>query len=153
MVNLRQQPGLQVCFAVLIYSFMLSSVCWFFNLFCVCVLSFVLLNFWGGMETPGMDQDLSDLMKDKSGSRWGNKFGMVLLPVYYHKSGADPLKYLERAKVMIDRKKHSLEAHFSYQIGYLIMTYLGSKVETKSISIELEKEIEGCFFCMIDSLL
>ncbi|KAE8007995.1 hypothetical protein FH972_004545 [Carpinus fangiana] len=72
-------------------------------------------------------QDLSDLMKDNSGSRWGNKFGMMLLPVYYHKSRSDPLQYLKRAKVMIDQKKHSLEAHFSYKIGYFVMTYLGSK--------------------------
>lgn len=70
-------------------------------------------------------------MKDNSGSRWGNKFGMILLPVYYHKSGADhPLQYLKKAKAMIDRKKKSLEAHFSYKIGYLVMTYLGSKVKT-----------------------
>ncbi|KAG2704539.1 hypothetical protein I3843_05G007900 [Carya illinoinensis] len=78
-------------------------------------------------EQPGL-QDLSELMKDNSGSRWGNKFGMILLPIYYHKSGADPLQYLKTAKAMIDRKKQSLEAYFSYKIGYLIMTCLGSKV-------------------------
>ncbi|XP_062177559.1 wax ester synthase/diacylglycerol acyltransferase 11-like [Alnus glutinosa] len=77
-------------------------------------------------EQSGL-QDLSDLMKDKSGSRWGNKFGMILLPVYYHKSGSDPLQYLKRAKAMIDQKKQSLEAHFSYKIGYFVMSYLGSK--------------------------
>ncbi|KAK4563160.1 hypothetical protein RGQ29_005602 [Quercus rubra] len=75
-------------------------------------------------------QDLSTLMKDNSVSPWGNKFGMILLPVYYHTSGAnpDPLQYVKRAKVMIDRKKHSVESHFSYKIGYLVMTYLGSMV-------------------------
>lgn len=77
-------------------------------------------------EQAGL-QDLSALMKDNSGSRWGNKFGMALLPVYYH-TYADPLQYLKRAKVMIDRKKQSLESHFSYKIGYLVMTYLGSKL-------------------------
>jgi hypothetical protein len=82
------------------------------------------------IQTFGFDQDLSDLMKDKSGSRWGNKFGMILLPVYYHKSGSDPLQYLKRAKVMIDQKKQSLEAHFSYKIGYFVMSSLGSKVDT-----------------------
>lgn len=73
-------------------------------------------------------QELSDLMKEKSGSGWGNKFGMMLLPVYYHKSGGDPLAYLRRAKAMLDRKKQSLEAHFSYAIGLFVMTYFGAKV-------------------------
>ncbi|PQQ03399.1 O-acyltransferase WSD1-like [Prunus yedoensis var. nudiflora] len=54
---------------------------------------------------------------------------MLLLPIYYHKrSGTDPLAYLKIAKVMIDRKKRSLEAHFSYKIGYFVMTYLGAKL-------------------------
>lgn len=90
--------------------------------------SYLKFKFLSCMKMSGTDQDLSDLMKDNSRSRWGNKFGMVLLPVYYHKNGADPLQYLRRAKVMIDRKKQSLEAHFSYKIGHLVMTYLGSKV-------------------------
>uniref|UniRef100_A0A5B7BHR8 Putative O-acyltransferase WSD1-like n=1 Tax=Davidia involucrata TaxID=16924 RepID=A0A5B7BHR8_DAVIN len=76
---------------------------------------------------PGL-QDLSDLMRSNSGSRWGNKFGMVLLPIYYHKGGADPLQHVKRAKTMLDRKKQSLEAHFSYKIGYFVMSYLGPKL-------------------------
>ncbi|KAA8536212.1 hypothetical protein F0562_028690 [Nyssa sinensis] len=76
---------------------------------------------------PGL-QDVSDLMRSKSGSRWGNKFGMMLLPVFYHKGGADSLHFVKRAKKMIDRKKLSLEAHFSYNIGYFVMCYLGPKL-------------------------
>lgn len=75
---------------------------------------------------PGL-QELSDLMASKSGTRWGNKFGMLLLPVYYHKGGCDPLQYLKTAKTMIDRKKLSLEAYFSYKIGYTVMKLLGAK--------------------------
>ncbi|KAH7518002.1 hypothetical protein FEM48_Zijuj09G0124500 [Ziziphus jujuba var. spinosa] len=52
----------------------------------------------------------------------------VLLPIQYQKSGTDPLQYLKRAKVMIDRKKQSAEAHFSYRIGYFVMTRLGAKL-------------------------
>ncbi|MCI07343.1 O-acyltransferase WSD1-like [Trifolium medium] len=38
-------------------------------------------------------------MKSNSGARWGNKFGMILLPIYYHRSNSsDPLEYLKRAK-------------------------------------------------------
>ena len=68
------------------------------------------------------------MMESKSGSRWGNKFGMILLPIYYHKALATPLHYVKKAKTMIDKKKRSLEAHFSYNIGYFVMNYVGSKV-------------------------
>ncbi|KAE9447150.1 hypothetical protein C3L33_20925, partial [Rhododendron williamsianum] len=78
-------------------------------------------------KQPGL-QELSDMMKGNSGIRWGNKFGMLLLPVYYHQGGADPLQYVKRAKQMIDLKKQSLEAHFSYNIGYLAMSCFGPKV-------------------------
>ena len=76
------------------------------------------------------DQDMSSLMSGNSGTRWGNKFGMILLPVYYHKSiHSHPLEYLKRAKAMIDRKKQSLEAHFSYGIGLFVMSNFGAKVK------------------------
>ncbi|KAJ1388376.1 O-acyltransferase, WSD1, N-terminal [Sesbania bispinosa] len=78
-------------------------------------------------KQPGL-QELSNLMKSNSGARWGNKFGMILLPIYYRRSNSvDPLEYLKRAKVMIDRKKQSLEAHFSYRIGDFVMSTLGPK--------------------------
>ncbi|KAE9447151.1 hypothetical protein C3L33_20924, partial [Rhododendron williamsianum] len=72
-------------------------------------------------KQPGL-QELSDMMKGDSGIRWGNKFGMLLLPVYYHHGGADPLQHVKRAKQMIDLKKQSLEARFSYNIGSLAMS-------------------------------
>lgn len=75
------------------------------------------------------DQELSNLMRSNSGARWGNKIGMLLLPVYYHRSNnSDPLEYLKRAKLMIDKKKQSLESHFSYIIGYFVMSIFGPKV-------------------------
>ncbi|OMO74101.1 hypothetical protein CCACVL1_16981 [Corchorus capsularis] len=74
---------------------------------------------------PGL-QDLSKLMQRNSNARWGNKFGVILLPVY-HKGGNNPLEHLRRAKKMVDRKKHSLEAYFSYTIGDLVMSLLGPK--------------------------
>lgn len=96
------------------------------------------------MEIYETIQELSDLMKSKSGSSWGNQFGMLLLPIYYHnsKSNGDPLAYLKRSKMMIDKKKQSLEGHFSYKIGLFVMTYLGPKVredqnETKRIESSL----------------
>ncbi|XP_073151846.1 wax ester synthase/diacylglycerol acyltransferase 11-like [Henckelia pumila] len=73
-------------------------------------------------------QDLSKLMEAKSRTRWGNKFGMLLLPVYYHGDCSDPLQFVKRAKAMIDKKKLSLEAPCSYKIGDIIMSIFGAKL-------------------------
>lgn len=73
-------------------------------------------------------QDISKLMNSESGTRWGNKFGMLLLPVFYHRSSSDPLSFVRRAKAMIDKKKLSLEAPLSYKIGNLVMSVFGAKV-------------------------
>ncbi|XP_061354418.1 wax ester synthase/diacylglycerol acyltransferase 5-like isoform X1 [Gastrolobium bilobum] len=78
-------------------------------------------------KQPGL-QEISNLMTSNSGARWGNKFGMILLPIYYHRSdSSDSLEYLKRTKAMIDRKKQSLEAHFSYKVGDFVMSTLGPK--------------------------
>lgn len=68
------------------------------------------------------------MMKGNRGSRWGNKLGILLLPVNYYKKTLDPLQYVERTKKMLDRKKRTFEAHFSYGIGKLVMSFLGPKV-------------------------
>ncbi|MED6135758.1 hypothetical protein PIB30_049648 [Stylosanthes scabra] len=82
-------------------------------------------------KQPGL-QELSNLMRSDSGASWGNKFGMLLLPIYYHRSkNSDPLAYLKRAKAMIDTKKQSLEAHFSYKMGDLVMSTLDPKFASR----------------------
>ncbi|XP_058191088.1 wax ester synthase/diacylglycerol acyltransferase 11-like isoform X2 [Rhododendron vialii] len=73
-------------------------------------------------------QELSDMMRGDSGIRWGNKFGMLLAPVYYHQGGANPLQYVKIAKQMMDQKKQSLEAQFSYNGEKCIMIYFGPQV-------------------------
>lgn len=72
---------------------------------------------------------MKELMKKNAKLGWGNKFGIMLLPIYYHKKGSDPLLYLKRAKKMIDRKKLSIEAFLSYQIGNFVMSWFGPKVK------------------------
>ncbi|MBA0586652.1 hypothetical protein Gorai_017385 [Gossypium raimondii] len=72
-------------------------------------------------------QELSEVMEKNSKARWGNKFGAILIPVFHHKGGNNPLQYLKRAKVMNDKKKHSMEAYFTYKIRDLVMTLLGPK--------------------------
>lgn len=70
-------------------------------------------------------------MEKNSKARWGNKFGATLIPVFHHKGGNNPLQYLKRAKVMNDKKKHSMEAYFTCKIRDLVMTLLGPKVQQK----------------------
>ncbi|KAI7735840.1 hypothetical protein M8C21_009755 [Ambrosia artemisiifolia] len=78
--------------------------------------------------SPGL-QDMKELMKKNAGTTgWGNKVGIMLLPVYYHRNRSDPLQYLKRAKMMMDRKKLSMEAVLSHKIGYFVMKYFGAKV-------------------------
>ncbi|XP_073127402.1 wax ester synthase/diacylglycerol acyltransferase 5-like [Henckelia pumila] len=76
---------------------------------------------------PGL-QDLTEMMSEKSRPQWGNKFGIILLPVFYYKDSSNPLDFVKRAKAMIDQKKLSLEAPCSYIIGNLIMSLFGPKV-------------------------
>ncbi|KAK1274710.1 hypothetical protein QJS04_geneDACA001559 [Acorus gramineus] len=66
-------------------------------------------------------------MKNKTKTRWGNQFGYILLPMYLKKEN-DPLEHVRRTKVMVDKKKLSLEAPFSYRLGALVMSLLGPKV-------------------------
>ncbi|KAL3843910.1 hypothetical protein ACJIZ3_001313 [Penstemon smallii] len=73
-------------------------------------------------------QEITKLMNSNSGMRWGNKFGFLLLPIYYHKCGSDPIQFVKRAKSMIDKKKLSLEAPLSYKIGDLAMSLFGAKI-------------------------
>ncbi|WCJ41961.1 O-acyltransferase (WSD1-like) family protein [Euphorbia peplus] len=79
-------------------------------------------------EQPGL-QELTDTVNINSRSRWGNKFGMLLLPTYYHK-GIEALQYVKNAQKMTNMKKKTLEAPFSYRLGDLVMSWLGPKVAT-----------------------
>ncbi|KAH0889061.1 hypothetical protein HID58_051490 [Brassica napus] len=69
---------------------------------------------------------LADMMAKKSKCRWGNLFGYILLPFSVGLE-TDPLEYVRRAKVTVDRKKHSLEAVFSMAFFKLILKVLGLK--------------------------
>ncbi|CAN0846416.1 Wax ester synthase/diacylglycerol acyltransferase 5 [Linum grandiflorum] len=83
-------------------------------------------------KQPGL-QELSDMMESSSAARWGNKFGILLLPLFYQHFSecSDPLEPVRSAKRMIDRKKTSLEARFSYHIGDLVMSLFGPKAPGK----------------------
>ncbi|KAG6752692.1 hypothetical protein POTOM_042728 [Populus tomentosa] len=78
--------------------------------------------------TPGI-QTLADLMVDESNNPkwgWGNRIGYIILPLTVGLQD-DPLEHLRRAKAMIDRKKLSLEATFSFHSAILLIKLFGAK--------------------------
>eukprot|EP01018_Ginkgo_biloba_P037487 Gb_41484 [translate_table: standard] len=71
-------------------------------------------------------QEMANMMKGISESRWGNEMGYVLLPLPLVRFN-DPLDYVRHSKVLVGRKKLSLEAIFTYKIVALVMKFLGAK--------------------------
>ncbi|KAL1197124.1 Wax ester synthase/diacylglycerol acyltransferase 1 [Cardamine amara subsp. amara] len=71
-------------------------------------------------------EDLANMMAKGSKCRWGNFVSAVIFPLWI-KSENDPLKYLRRAKAMMDRKKVSLEAFIFYGIMKYTLKILGGK--------------------------
>ncbi|XP_051136335.1 wax ester synthase/diacylglycerol acyltransferase 11-like isoform X2 [Andrographis paniculata] len=74
-------------------------------------------------------QYLSSLKDHHASTQHGNRFGVILLPIYYHGHGLNPLDSVKRAKAMIDKKKLSLEALFTYVVSLLVTCFFGAKVD------------------------
>ncbi|KAL9250232.1 Wax ester synthase/diacylglycerol acyltransferase 11-like protein [Drosera capensis] len=60
-------------------------------------------------------QDLVDMVEKGSQCKWGNVAGCILIPFHVN-TEKDPLEYVRKAKLVIDKKKLSLEAKFSYYV-------------------------------------
>ncbi|KAJ6764792.1 O-ACYLTRANSFERASE (WSD1-LIKE) FAMILY PROTEIN [Salix koriyanagi] len=78
--------------------------------------------------TPGI-QTLADLMANESNNPrwgWGNRIGYIILPFSIGLQD-DPLEHIRKAKAMIDRKKLSLEATFSFHGAMLVIKLFGAK--------------------------
>ncbi|XP_051133195.1 wax ester synthase/diacylglycerol acyltransferase 11-like [Andrographis paniculata] len=71
--------------------------------------------------------DSSNLKNLHANTQQGNRVGIILLPFLYQKRSLDPLDSVKRAKAMIDKKKHSLEALFTYVLCYLVACSFGIK--------------------------
>lgn len=79
--------------------------------------------------SPGL-QELKNMMCEGSQARWGNEMGYIILPVPISDQ-KDPLEYARKAKSISDKKKISLEAHFTYKSGSLLMKLTGAEIPTK----------------------
>lgn len=71
-------------------------------------------------------QALADMMEKDTEIKWGNWIGYVLLP-FKIALREDPLDYIRDAKATVDRKKHSLEALFTFFIAEFVLKIFGVK--------------------------
>ncbi|XP_074313162.1 wax ester synthase/diacylglycerol acyltransferase 2-like isoform X2 [Silene latifolia] len=78
-------------------------------------------------QQPGI-QDVASMLTKDTRAAWGNKYSMILLPFIYMKKSLEPLDYVTLAKEMMNRKKQSLEARLSYNLGLLMYALIGPKV-------------------------
>ncbi|PKI76687.1 hypothetical protein CRG98_002996 [Punica granatum] len=71
-------------------------------------------------------QALANMMEKNTEAKWGNWIGYVLLPIdiALHQN---PLEYVRRAKTTVDRKKHSLEAIYTFSIAEVVLKLFGIK--------------------------
>ncbi|GAB2221911.1 hypothetical protein Droror1_Dr00013106 [Drosera rotundifolia] len=60
-------------------------------------------------------QDLVDMVEKGSQCNWGHVAGCILIPFHVN-TEKDPLEYVRKAKLVIDKKKLSLEAKLSYYV-------------------------------------
>lgn len=90
-------------------------------------------------------QALADMMEKNTEAKWGNWIGYVLLP-FTIALRDDPLDYIREAKTTIDRKKHSLEAIYTFSIAELVLKFFGIKVYIINLLVILSS---GCLYVII----
>lgn len=73
-------------------------------------------------------QALAEMMEKESKIRWGNKFGYVIIPLNIASTQEDPLNYIRQAKAIVDRKKLSFEALFTFLTNELLVKFFGAQV-------------------------
>lgn len=60
------------------------------------------------------------MLEHESGAPWGNRFGLLHIPISMEGKVVSPLEFVQRAKEISDRKKMSVEALLTSRlVGYL----------------------------------
>ncbi|KAL2893260.1 O-acyltransferase WSD1 [Bienertia sinuspersici] len=95
------------------------------------------------IRPSGGIQALADMMEKDAEVKWGNSVGFVLLPFTIGLRN-NPLDYVKEAKNVVDRKKNSLEAFFTFFMTDITMKLLGSKV-ANFVSKRINSNITICF--------
>ncbi|PWA96807.1 O-acyltransferase, WSD1, C-terminal [Artemisia annua] len=95
-------------------------------------------------------QALADMMEKNTEAKWGNWIGYVLLQ-FTVGIRDDPLDYVREAKATIDRKKHSLEAIYTFTIAELVLKLFGIKAAS-SLSHKIITRTTLCFSNLVGPL-
>ncbi|XP_024993159.1 O-acyltransferase WSD1-like isoform X2 [Cynara cardunculus var. scolymus] len=95
-------------------------------------------------------QALADMMEKNTEAKWGNWIGYVLLP-FTIGIRDDPIDYVREAKATIDRKKHSLEALYTFSISELVLKFFGIKAAS-SLSHKIITHTTLCFSNLVGPL-
>ncbi|KAG6730304.1 hypothetical protein I3842_01G073400 [Carya illinoinensis] len=102
------------------------------------------------IRTSAGIQAFADMMENDTKAKWGNWIGYVLLP-FSIALRDDPLDYIRRAKATIDRKKHSLEALYTFSISEFILKTLGIK-RASALSHRIITHTTMCFSNLVGPL-
>ncbi|XP_078438470.1 wax ester synthase/diacylglycerol acyltransferase 2-like isoform X2 [Wolffia australiana] len=68
-------------------------------------------------------EDILRSIREGKKIKWGNKYGFIGISVALKNNMKDPIEYVRKAKELIDEKKKSSEAQYSFQSN-AILTYL-----------------------------
>ncbi|KAH9624553.1 hypothetical protein KSS87_017763 [Heliosperma pusillum] len=102
------------------------------------------------LRPSGGIQALSDMMEKDAEAKWGNAVGYVLVP-FTLALRDNPLDYIREAKATVDRKKHSLEALFTYSISEFVLKLFGTKVASV-LSHRINTHTTMCFSNLVGPL-
>ncbi|GAB2249744.1 hypothetical protein Droror1_Dr00013103 [Drosera rotundifolia] len=80
-------------------------------------------------EADGI-QDLADMMDKGSKCKWGNVTGCIVIPLHVAVE-KDPLEYIRKAKLVIDKKKLSFDAKVTYYLIRFGQSLLGLKLSAR----------------------
>ncbi|XP_056174398.1 wax ester synthase/diacylglycerol acyltransferase 11-like [Syzygium oleosum] len=95
-------------------------------------------------------QALAAMMEKDTEVKWGNRIGYVLVPITIALH-SNPLDYVREAKATIDRKKHSLEAIFTYSIAKVVLKIFGIKAAS-ALSHRVITHTTMCFSNLVGPL-
>ncbi|KAJ4728114.1 O-acyltransferase WSD1-like protein [Melia azedarach] len=88
-------------------------------------------------------QAFADMMEKDTEAKYGNWIGYVLLP-FTIAIRDDPLDYVREAKATIDRKKHSLEAIYTFSFAEIVLKLFGIKAAS-ALSHKIISHTTMCF--------
>ncbi|CAI0561598.1 unnamed protein product [Linum tenue] len=106
-----------------------------------------------GATQAGLSRYLNrklDMMEKDTEVKWGNWIGFILLP-FTIGIRDDPLDYVRQAKAVVDRKKRSLEALFTFSIAEFVLKLFGTR-RSNALSHRIITRTTLCFTNLVGPL-